>query len=190
MTREELFTYMMEEVRKLEIAYGNDPDKKWDINAQPVQKRLKWTYSCFCEEMSELYEAIFIYPQTDALYIEAMYDELVDSGNFLISFLLFSGRKNLPKICEGIITASRRDYLQTLGYQSITELGLTCNFLKDRPWKKEHSVVDKTAFNNMLDKAIHTFTAYSYIVAPHTEMYKEAFDRKLQKNYKRLQSNY
>lgn len=192
LTRTELFEYMVRNVESLDKLYNKNNIPK-DPNSTLFQENIKRLYACFCEEMSELHQAINLNNKTDKNYRDAVLDELVDSGNFLLAILIHSNvhtqLTNFPKpIRESGFPASYTISGQMLN--TITSMGIGCNQLKNRSWKESHYIVDVDAYEIQLLLAIRRFNDMAYMICPNTEEHLIAFDRKIAINYKRKQSNY
>lgn len=83
---------------------------------------------------------------------------------------------------------------------AITDLGMLCNLLKNRPWKKSNYLVDKSQFRSQLSKAVSSIWSYISFASSRGRYFKNysdliayidnGFYNKIHINTNRLKSNY
>lgn len=143
------------------------PEKPWNINDRFVQFRLKDMFWRFTEEIGEAFEVVVDMKKTDR-WLENwdmnpsarhFFEELADALHFLTEATLLSNISydmvastvdSLlwdidPGVCFTGVSVLRIHALQT-----IVDLGIAANMLKNKPWKVTHMVTDEAEFREKL----------------------------------------
>jgi hypothetical protein len=154
------------------------------------------------EELMEMREAL-----NDAVYNNGMdehiYEEIGDSFNFLInSYILYGWNSDKFKSVERLWQDFKSSGMPPNGdiYKTPTldaailevvyDIGLTCNKLKIRPWKKSQYLTDMLVFEERLEKVYYSFMNLVFHLNIHPEMLWSIFSRKNQCNEFRLDTGY
>lgn len=166
------------------------------FEGQKVMKHFLET--CVVEELMEMREAI-----VEGDRIEHVYEEVGDSLNFLMTAYVIYGWdekkfKTLEEIYGNRIDVDIKDvknlslkYIDKCLIDIIYQLGITCNKLKIRPWKKSQYLTDVIVFEERFEKLFYDF--FSLIFDPlyitPTQLWS-IFSRKNQCNQFRINTGY
>jgi len=152
------------------------------------------------EELMEMREAI-----NDAVYgkgiNEHIYEEVGDSFNFLInSYILygwsFDKFKSVERLWQDFKSTNtipsmiKSLTVDTAILEVVYDIGLTCNKLKIRPWKKSQYLTDMLVFEERLERIYYSFMTLVFHLNIHPEMLWSIFSRKNQCNEFRLDTGY
>lgn len=159
-----------------------------DIDNAKAQARIKDMSWRAVEEVAEAYEA---YEEGNELHL---LEELADALHFLAEKYLICGFKpalTLQDYFHMAKSADHGDRLDSYVGQFTVACGLTCNCLKNKPWKQSQMLTDVNKFNTLLEVEFGEF-----IVLCHKAGFETAEDlysmyvRKNQVNQFRQRSNY
>lgn len=123
-----------------------DKVKNFDINIFEDQELIKGFL--LQRVIEELVEACISFEKKD--HFE---EEVVDAFNFLVeSYILYGYRsKDLDSWIDEDRNLNYKDKKLSI-LQVIEQIGLTCNLLKNRPWRKSQYVVDLLVFEREFKK--------------------------------------
>jgi len=154
------------------------------------------------EELMEMREAI-----SDAVYGNGMnehiYEEIGDSFNFLInSYILYGWSSDKFESVERLWQDFKSTNIPPNGnmfktptidsstLEVVCDIGLACNKLKIRPWKKSQYLTDMLVFEERLEKIYYSFMTLVFHLNIHPDMLWSIFSRKNQCNEFRLDTGY
>ena len=173
---------LREKYIEIEIKNGFRAEKIWPVNlhdrfAQHELKDFAWR---FTEELGEAHECLQDHKNDSMWYkIDDIYhyrEELIDAFHFLTEFTLLVGLNPndiVPLIMEpdelnpsarlntllcqvkGMATTPRELY--EMGFHVVVQMGLVCNYLKNKPWKQSHMMTDEA---RMKRKLVGTWGAF------------------------------
>lgn len=160
------------------------------------QARLKDFAWRLTEEVGEALDALNVHG--DVVHFQ---EELIDGLHFLTEFSILSGitPKDLRPESEVDILESMFEELKESIYDGwtlaervaflIEKLGMTCNCLKNKPWKQSNMVTDKKAFKENLAA---TWAAYIVLLGYNmtADEVADTYLKKSQVNKFRQRSNY
>ena len=148
-----LFTYY----KKFEISI-KDLDCPVDIDTYKGQQAMKdFLEIRVVEELMEMREAIV---ENDR--IEHVYEEVADSLNFLISSYILYGWdetkfKNLDDGYTESVSVLNKQIVDKYILEVVYQIGITCNKLKIRPWKKSQYLTDIFIFEERFELLFYKF---------------------------------
>jgi hypothetical protein len=147
------------------------------------------------EELMEMREAIL---NNDR--IDHMYEEVSDSVNFLIvAYILYGWDENKFKTVEDIFCIHEDVYngktfsayeIDKAILEVVYDIGLACNKLKIRPWKKSQYLTDMLVFEERLEKIFYSFIHLMFTLKIDPDMLWSIFSRKNQCNKFRIDTGY
>ena len=166
-----------------EISKSYNPEKIQNLNlsSSRSQYEFKEHTDYIVEELAELMEVFGVTKP-----IPPILDECSDVLGFTLSLIGKVGidiHLNLSVPANFIKT-------DTLFREAIVDLKLTCNLLKNRPWKKQQYSVDMAEFSMRFNKAISSILILLIRAAGDINTLMYGYYIKLNKNYKRLNTNY
>ena len=160
---------------------------KWVIDSVNSQMEIKLFCGFISEEMAELVTTI-----KEGGSNESMLDECSDVLGFT---LVLIGKLGIQLDIDINVVPRHFNYkhkaqLYSLHSNATTDLMMTCNLLKNRPWKKQQYLVDRKEFKSQLEKAISSILLLILTCSGSIANLKTGFYPKLQTNYKRLDTQY
>jgi hypothetical protein len=146
------------------------------------------------EELMEMREALVSHKEENEMY-EHVYEEIGDSFNFLInSYILYGWDHTRFEPVERLWNDFRKIGSNGTVDKAILEvvynIGLTCNKLKIRPWKKSQYLTDMLVFEDRFEKVYYSFIELVFSLNVHPELLWSIFSRKNQCNEFRLDTGY
>jgi len=188
----ELFFYYKE----FEISI-KDLDIPIDIDTFEGQQAMKdFLEIRVVEELMEMREAII---KNDC--IEHVYEEVGDSLNFLISSYILYGWdqtkfKSLDRLWDEHLSDpvnydKFKDKIDKLILEIVYQIGITCNKLKIRPWKKSQYLTDMLIFEERFELLFYKFfdLIFKGLLLSPNELWS-IFSRKNQCNKFRINTGY
>lgn len=167
-----------------------------NLDDKKGQARLKDFAWRITEELGEALDSLYVDRDRDHFK-----EELVDGLHFLTEFSILAGFT--PDVIanyllshnalESLFDIPKLQYLNTLENfvtRFIQKLGMTCNCLKNKPWKQSQMLTDKNIF---YERLMETWRVYFYILFYAFDDYNEVVDtylKKSQVNKFRQRSNY
>lgn len=163
-----------------------------NLNDKKGQARLKdfaWRVT------EELGEALDAYDNDDTVHFK---EELVDGLHFLTEMAILSGF-DYNTLIPGELDPYR--YLFQITYENhhglyydishfVCSIGMTCNCLKNKPWKQSQMVTDVKHFNEMFRLTVHNYLSIiSYVFDDFGEL-SDTYFKKSQVNKFRQRTNY
>lgn len=131
-------------------------------------------------------------------------EELVDGLHFLVEFSILADFTN--EDIQNVTPDYLADGLEALydfaaGYYGkapieeritsfIMHMGMTCNCLKNKPWKQSHMLTDKGTFYDNLIKAWYAYIGIMIVAFPSATSIARTYLKKSQVNQFRQRSNY
>lgn len=163
-----------------------------NLNDKKGQARLKDFAWRVTEELGEALDADF---NDDEVHFK---EELVDGLHFLTEMAILSGfdYDNLAPGHEDAYgyfyeeTAKNGFGLPTKVTHFIRALGMTCNCLKNKPWKQSQMVTDVNNYRDMFTKAVYYYIAIISHVFNSYEELSDTYFKKSQVNKFRQRTNY
>ncbi len=191
------------------IIPGSTSEVPVNLHDAKGQYRLKDFAWRITEELGEALEAVRTHPQLKEHYDE----EIADSLHFLIEFTILSGMTpddiiNLNVSCSEISPTEPRDRLDHLyhlfgtsrmrRYQTLVtsvgflveSLAITCNCLKNKPWKQTHMLTDTVYFRARVCRVWRNFISLCSLSGIYPEDLTNLYLRKSEVNKFRQRSNY
>jgi hypothetical protein len=177
--------------KQMEVMFQYEPQerevfKNFDIDVyedQEVFKRYAWRVT---EEITEALE--------DLEHPQHFKEEITDAFNFLIElYHLYGWRlENLSPLEIPIkhVVGDKEKAYEIYSMKVIKQLGLTCNLLKNRPWRQSQYLVDLLIFEERFKKVWEDFI---FLLAVCEMTKEELFDQwslKYQVNDFRITSKY
>jgi hypothetical protein len=193
-------TELMHKYHEIEVASGlvQTEECPVDMNCQKGQARIKDFAWRFTEELAEALSAV---GQTD------FKEELMDGLHFLIELSILVG-KGFDSITDFEPGQTEMDYLELL-YQDgkelalseglaedtivvkiITNIGMMCNCLKNKPWKQTMKPTDTELFYKRLEDLWLTYFAYLFRAGFDSCEIFEGYFNKATINQARQRGNY
>jgi dimeric dUTPase (all-alpha-NTP-PPase superfamily) len=164
-----------------------------DIDNAKAQARIKDMSWRAVEEVAEAYEAYENGEDTHFL------EELADALHFLIEKYLLCGfrpKRTLEEYFDSLDAQLARDeekHNPTIAYvgEFCVACGLTCNCLKNKPWKQSQILTDKAKFERLLEAEFGQFIILcSRAGFSDAKSLYNMYNRKNQVNQFRQRSNY
>lgn len=155
-----------------------------DLHDRNVQARLK---DMTWRSMEEVAEAMEAYQAGDMTHF---YEEIADAFHFLVEKMLIAGydpRYTLKEYFDSIIP--QEDINQSITCYLVAA-GLSCNTLKNKPWKASHMLTDIGKFNALTHKEFVSFLALCKDSGFTPESLFDMYMRKNQVNQFRQRSGY
>lgn len=144
--------------------------------------------------MEELGEALDSKDMEDSL--EHFHEELADGLHFLVEAALTAGLMPIHFVDNDL-------FRNEMEYQAgpiseinhyvanfVTELGMTCNHLKNKPWKTSHMLTDLTSFKDRLMDALSEYVVLCKCAGLTVEDLYDLYFRKHEVNKFRQRSGY
>ena len=196
---------LMEKYHDIEARSGllQTEDCPVNLHDKRGQARLKDFAWRVTEEVGEALDAVIVH--NDDVHF---YEELIDGLHFLTEFSILAGFdpevfrttlsakvKNKDDIFDmayeyfQIIEQGSKPSLATLVTQLIMELGMTCNCLKNKPWKQTNMLTDIPMFYSNLIKTWLSYLHLLFRFMTPTEV-TDVYLKKSQVNKFRQRSNY
>jgi len=172
---------LMEKYHVIEARSGllQTPFIPVEINSQQGQARLKdfaWRITEEVAEATKAYEDLHNKPEMFVENYALLQEEMADAMHFLVEFTILAGMKphdvvysdrfgkdmldqTFAKITSGHVVGASA-FLRGVG-QFVKELGLACNYLKNRPWKQKLRDTDVLSFREQVKI---TWKAFSFLV--------------------------
>lgn len=193
---------LMEKYHHIEARSGllQTEDCPVNINCKRGQARLKDFAWRLTEELGEALDTYYEHGEKqDNLHFQ---EELVDALHFFTEFTILAGytpEMLIREIPEG------EDYLEVLFMnapimaggsiedavsQFIRQLAMTCNTLKNKPWKQTQMITDKVEFENRLIKTWDCYAAVLEASGLTAETTAMLYLKKSQVNKFRQRTNY
>lgn len=201
---------LMEKYEEIEEKNGLLQTKDIPVNIHDRfgQARLKDFAWRVTEELAEAREAYDLHPEL----IDHVHEEVADALHFLTELTILAGITP-EQVYKGIMDKSEADFkgdklgsifhLLTHGRSigkpmeihkamswTVTELGLMCNTLKNKPWKNTHMVTDENLFKQHLYYAWENFFSLCISYGIDAERLDDLYFRKNKVNQFRQNSNY
>ncbi len=189
---------LMDNYHNIEAKSGllQTPDCPVNLDDKKGQARLKDFAWRITEELGEALDSLYVDKDR-----EHFKEELVDGLHFLTEFSILAGftptviAKYLPSpnALEFLFNIPKLKYrynLETFVSRFIQKLGMTCNSLKNKPWKQSQMLTDKEVF---YERLLETWKAYFCILFYAFDDCNEVVDtylKKSQVNKFRQRSNY
>ena len=198
---------LMQKYHKIEEANGLliTPDVPVDLQDSRGQYRLKDFAWRITEELGEALEAMKVHPDLPIHFEE----EIADALHFLVEFTILAGMppkdvlKSFALADEDklellFILAQNSEYFTTKSHVSVgyyvanfvESLAVTCNTLKNKPWKQTHMYTDFIYFNEKLREAWVRFICIAISGEISADRLFELYFRKSEVNKFRQRSNY
>lgn len=146
-----------------------------DINDYQSQQNLKFLIHRITEEIAEAHFA-----DSDLHKKE----ELIDAAHFAIEIMLilsFDEKEIIEILAAKKIDKNENDGIMGLLY--------SCNFLKNKPWKKTQMETDEESFKKVLKNSLIDLFSFIKSIMPEPEFIRY-YDKKSQVNKFRIRSNY
>jgi len=198
---------LMEKYEEIEAQNGllQTPDIPVDIHDRKGQARLKDFAWRMTEELGEALEALVIHLDVNDHYDE----EVADALHFLTEFTILAGMS--PEQVVSDINNPGNDLLEQLYYyvefggtktdrnydslvyrtgRVVEAMALTCNTLKNKPWKQSHMLTDIKKFQNNLRKVWIEFIRLCVVANISPERITDLYFRKNKVNRFRQESKY
>lgn len=167
-----------------------------NLDDKKGQARLKDFAWRITEELGEALDSLYVDKDKDHFK-----EELVDGLHFLTEFSILAGftpeviakytpRDNVLEFLFGAPALSHSQSLEGFVTAFIQNLGMTCNCLKNKPWKQSQMLTDKGMF---YERLFQTWKAYFCILFYAFNNHREVLDtylKKSQVNKFRQRSNY
>lgn len=201
---------LMEKYEEIEFNNGLLQTKDIPVNLHDRmgQARLKDFAWRVTEELAEAREAYDLHPDLK----DHVHEEVADALHFLTELTILAG-VTPEQVYKGILDGSRPNFtgddLGTIFHLlskervpgkpidihkamslTITELGLMCNTLKNKPWKNTHMITDENLFKQHLYYAWENFFVLCITYGINAERLEDLYFRKNQVNQFRQKSNY
>lgn len=203
---------LMEKYEEIEAKNGllQTHDIPVNLHDRMGQARLKDFAWRVTEELAEAREAYDIHPEL----IDHVHEEVADALHFLTELTILSGITP-DQVCTGIVDGYPNelpgDSLEQIFHllthertphpgkpaelhkamsRTITELGLMCNTLKNKPWKNTHMVTDEHLFRRHLFYTWENFFVLCIAYGIDAERLDDLYFRKNKVNQFRQKSNY
>ena len=147
------------------------------------------------EELMEMREALVSHKEENEMY-EHVYEEVGDAFNFLInSYILYGWDHKKFEPVERLWqdfqkTALNGKVVDDSILEVVYDIGLTCNKLKIRPWKKSQYLTDMLIFEERFEKIYYSFMRLVFNLNVYPELLWSIFSRKNQCNEFRLDTGY
>lgn len=166
-----------------------------DLDNAKAQARIKdMTWRCV-EEVAEALDAL------EKNEIIHFYEEMADALHFLVEKCLLCGYKPQGSLESLFLFAAEpineenynmyNDCVLPSWVQSfIKSAGMTCNCLKNKPWKQTQMLTDKNNFMRHLDEEFRSFIKLCNVAGFTPESLFDMYMRKNQVNHFRQKSNY
>jgi hypothetical protein len=156
-----------------------------DIDDAKCQARIKdMSWRCV-EEVAEAMEAYQVY---DEVHFQ---EELADALHFLIEKYLLCGFYPTKSLEEHELPGYMIDYdIEHRVSRFTVACGLTCNCLKNKPWKQSQILTDKDKFFRFLEVEFDQFISLCYSAGYNAKSLYDMYIRKNQVNQFRQRSNY
>lgn len=148
------------------------------------------------EELMEMREALISHEEENEMY-EHVYEEVGDAFNFLVNaYILYGWNSNRFRPIERLWneyhsnTSQNRKAIDLAILEVVYDVGLTCNKLKIRPWKKSQYLTDMLIFEERFERVYYSFMNLIFRLNIHPELLWSIFSRKNQCNEFRLDTGY
>lgn len=152
---------LMQKYHDIEKANGLIVTEEVPVNLHHAlgQYRLKDFAWRITEELGEAFEALRIHPEIPEHFSE----EIADAIHFLVEFTILAGVPPSELSASfnnemGVSDISREyDKLAPLMAVVVESLAMTCNCLKNKPWKNTHMMTDTSHFHSCLGRTWRAF---------------------------------
>lgn len=193
---EDLLTAIFQKQHELATKYldieednGLLQTRDFPINIHDAKGQARFKDFCWriTEEIAEAMEA---WDEGDMTHFQ---EELADSFHFFVEAMLlvdFFPDRTLQFWFETAKLGTNVDSINDGMSQFIVNLGLVCNCLKNKPWKKSQMMTDEAKFKFRLKKAFGSFIDFMYVSGFTAETLYDMYFRKNQVNHFRQESNY
>lgn len=143
-------------------------------------RRLAWHIQ---EELCETGEAL---DRAFGVGSHEVHKELIDVLHFIAEFMLSLGYwpSDLPPV--EFKNNYEPDGISANLFQTMLDLGLMINLLKNKPWKQTHRDTDERFFKERLSKFIHSFILTCYASGMTDEMIEDTYFGKAKENQERI----
>lgn len=155
-----------------------------DLHDRFVQARLK---DMTWRSMEEVAEAIEAYRDGDMVHF---YEELADAFHFLVEKMLIAGYDPKITLRDYFDGTVKQDDLNLSVTSYLVAAGLTCNTLKNKPWKTSHMLTDINRFKRLIHEEFVSFIALCKDAGFTPESLFDMYMRKNQVNQFRQRSGY
>jgi hypothetical protein len=145
------------------------------------------------EEITELREAL-----VEGHPVEHVHEEVGDSFNFLINAYViygwgaeeFTSVENLWRDFSHKEKIFNQEEIDVAMMKTVYQVGIACNKLKIRPWKKSQYLTDMFVFEERLRELFYSFINMVFTLGIDAETLWSIFSRKNQCNQFRLDTGY
>lgn len=197
---------LMEKYHDIELRSGllQTEDCPVNLNDRKGQARIKDFAWRVTEELGEALDAL--YGDDDYVHYK---EELIDGLHFLVELTILAGvtpeqlvpddwDDDMGDMLEGVATFFPNDlwtdkgldFVRRLHYvEHIRLLGMTCNCLKNKPWKQSMMMTDEEAFTTNLKDVWYNYLSLLNMEIGMEETYQTYF-KKSEVNKFRQRSNY
>lgn len=186
---------LMDKYHEIEAKSGllQTPDCPVNLDDKKGQARLKDFAWRITEELGEALDSLYVDKDRDHFK-----EELVDGLHFLTEFSILAGftpAKYLPShnALEFLFNMPKAQYRYTLESfvaKFIQKLGMTCNCLKNKPWKQSQMLTDKNLFYYRLMETWKAYFCILFYAFEDSNEVVETYLKKSQVNKFRQRSNY
>lgn len=164
-----------------------EPNKveEFDINTYQDQQILKdFLQIRFIEELTEAFE--------DFSNKDHFFEEIIDAFNFLLAAYIIYGysSKDLPQWEESIPNNQISNIEGNIFWDIVQKVGITCNHLKNRPWRKSQYLVDLYSFEPKFKSIWKEFNKLCNYFNISKKKLFEQWSLKYQVNMFRIESEY
>ena len=125
---------------------------KNNVDTAKGQKWIKDFAWRVTEELTEAFEAYYIYAETNGLanhdVLEHYKEEIADGLHFLVELTIIAGYDH--EIVARLEHKPMRRLSMPNAWPVIYKLGLMCNCLKNKPWKQTQMLTDRPKFEQYL----------------------------------------
>lgn len=193
---------LMQRYHSIEKANGLSitEDVPVNLHDKAGQYRLKDFAWRITEELGEAFEALRIHPDIPEHYNE----EIADALHFLVEFTILSGAHlnfgiikgdKLDHLFEKLVGNFRSEiiiYEELLPFMAavIESLAITCNCLKNKPWKNTQMMTDVTYFYTCLNHVWYNFAELCWESGLDADILLNLYFKKSEVNKFRQRTNY
>mgnify|MGYP003575868748 CR=1 FL=1 len=203
---------LMEKYHPIEKANGLLQTEMFPLNLHDrfCQQRIKdfcWRVTEEIAEASECFKELDFYTEDWATSdkLDHYREELMDALHFLteLSILIGLGPEDVCPIENGKPTARLHNLLEHVhvgvatvedlfigAFETIMELGIAANCLKNKPWKQTHQLTDEIYFKAQIIRVWKKFFKLLFDIEFTPEMVYDMYIRKSEVNKFRQRSNY
>src|SRR3990167_8866141 len=163
--------------------------KVLNLNTREHQARVRAYCWWIVEELSEAIEA-------KELGSDKFFEELIDAWHFVLELWLQLGLgAHELSVAAEVVKRQQNHELSgvmtyNLIYDTVLALGLACNQLKLKPWKKTFEPTNTGLFMAHADKAVRSFLSVLYSVGLDDQAIENEYFNKSEVNHARKQTGY